>query len=112
MVGRWMPSNDSTRIPRTHIVLDTESSSVKVSGRTEHRFRCAVTSCDKMSRHGDTWLPTELQVHDGVLAVWEWVSARCKPKERTVLVAHNLGFDLRTTDAFVRLPATGWSLRQ
>jgi hypothetical protein len=43
--------------------------------------------------------------------MWEWVAERTQARARTVLVAHNLAYDLRITDAFGWLPANGWALK-
>ena len=37
--------------------------------------------------------------------LWEWIDQRCQKRARTVLVAHNLAYDLRISDAFGWLPA-------
>jgi hypothetical protein len=46
---------------------------------------------------------------NGVL--WDWITSRCRAKSRTVLVAHNLAYDLRISHAFTELPARGWQFR-
>lgn len=110
MGGYWIPENRSTRIPRAHICLDSEAVVTESPGGEVHTFRVAVTSLDKRSRKSDDWLPTLIAVHEDLEALWDWVTVHTKPKERTVLVAHNLGYDLRVCDAFTRLPARGWVL--
>jgi hypothetical protein len=42
--------------------------------------------------------------------LWAWVDDRCRPKARTVVVAHNLAYDLRICRAFTLLPQMGWEL--
>src|SRR5438132_11061342 len=69
-----------------------------------------MTSRDRRSHKNVDWQPTCFAVNDDVASLWDWVTGRCKAKERTVLVAHNLGYDLRVTDAFTQLPALGWVL--
>lgn len=43
-------------------------------------------------------------------ALWVDVEAFCKTSGRTILWAHNLGYDVRITQAFDILPALGWRL--
>lgn len=108
--GRWIGENRATRIPRTHICLDTESLIAETAKGQTHSFRCAVTSVDTLNRDNETWTSAPVAVHDEPMSVWRLVTATAKAKHRTVLVAHNLGFDLRVADAFSCLPALGWSL--
>lgn len=53
----------------------------------------------------------EERVHLTPQALWEAVSAFTLPRRRTVLVAHNLAYDLRISQAIRLLPALGWELR-
>jgi hypothetical protein len=108
--GRWIPENRATRIPRCHIVLDSESVVTKADGGEVHSFRCAVTSVDRLSNSTGEWIASPLTVHESSADVWKTVTGACRPKTRTVLVAHNLGFDLRVCDAFTHLTALGWSV--
>jgi len=110
IVGRKLTPNHASRIPRTHIVLDSEAIVTPDATGETHTFRCAVTSCDKMSRKTNDWLPPEYQEHNTSQGVWEWITDRAKPRERTVVVAHNAGYDLRITEAFSYLPQLGWTL--
>ena len=91
-------------------MLDSEAKITKGPGGETHTFRVAATSIDRMSRKSDDWQATKLAVHDSIGALWDWVSDNCKPRERTVLVAHNLGYDLRICDALNALPERGWAI--
>jgi hypothetical protein len=44
--------------------------------------------------------------------LWSYVSEIAQPRSRLVVVAHNLGFDLRISRALYILPTTGWHLKQ
>jgi hypothetical protein len=43
-------------------------------------------------------------------ALWEWVTDYSRPKTRTVIWAHNLGYDIRIAAAMDILPKLGWRL--
>lgn len=108
--GYWIPENRSTRLPRTHICLDSEAVIEKSDHGETHTFRCAVTSIDRRGHKDDEWRVHSIRTHPDTRSLWEWVTVEAKPKERTVLVAHNLGYDLRITEAFSVLPDLGWQL--
>lgn len=103
--------NAVTRVPRAFVYLDTETQRA-VDGRTElQSFRLAVAAFDSRKHHGDGWREREWFRATDVHALWKWIDSKAKTKARTVLVAHNLAFDLRISRAFVELPALGWKLR-
>jgi len=43
--------------------------------------------------------------------LWAYVSRTAEPRSRTVVCAHNLGYDLRISRALYLLPPLGWSLK-
>lgn len=108
--AHWIAPNESNRVPRVHIVLDSEAVVTQTARGEEHTFRCAVTSCDRMAKNGSKWLPTEWAEHADARSVWEWIDAKCRPRSRTVVVAHNAGYDLRVTDALDVLADLGYKL--
>jgi DNA polymerase type B, organellar and viral len=52
----------------------------------------------------------ESATFDSARALWEWVSSYCKAGERTVAIAHNLGYDVRIASVFEILPTLGFRL--
>jgi hypothetical protein len=42
--------------------------------------------------------------------LWQWITEFCRPKTRTVVWAHNLGYDIRIAAAMDILPKLGWRL--
>lgn len=108
--NRWLKPNESSRLPRTHIVLDSEAVIEETASGTVHRFRCAVTTCDKLSRRNNQWQEPQYAEHHSPREVWEWITGRTSERGRTIVVAHNSGYDLRITEAFTVLPSLGWEL--
>lgn len=103
-----MGANHVTRVPRAFVYLDTETHRTR-SGRGEiQTWRLAVAAFDGRRRDRKEPKPREWSEHLDPLELWEWVTARCQLKTRTVLVAHNLAVALRISDAFTHLPALGW----
>lgn len=106
----YVRHNQVTRVPRNFVYLDAEANAATKGRVQTQTFRLAVARYDRRSHKGDGWCePDELHTTSSE-ELWAWIDARCKPKARTVLVAHNLGYDLRLTDALRHLPALGWEL--
>lgn len=106
----YISGNKASRVPRTHIILDAESVIAETAKGEVHTFRVAVTSIDRMPKNGTTWMPTEYATHLTPADVWQWIDAHAKPRARTVVVAHNAGYDLRITDALTQLETLGYQL--
>lgn len=105
-VWHYVKRNHTTRIPRRHIFLDTESRWERKGNRRIQSWRlaCATYRTAEKGRaakesESDYVSPTQL---------WRDVSAFTKRRHRTVLWAHNLGFDVRISEAFQVLPKEGW----
>lgn len=108
--AHWIRPNESTRLPRRHIVIDTEARQTEqVGGRTQ-TFRLACAAFDHQRKAGSPWAATERGDFTTPQALWEWVDARTQEGRRTIVVAHNLAYDLRVGAAFDVLPAMGWTL--
>lgn len=106
--AHYVRHNAVTRVPRAFVYLDTETHR-RQEGRSEiQTWRLAVTAFDTRRHDGKGWKAREWADHDDPRALWDWITDHCRTKTRTVLVAHNLAFDLRISDAFTHLPALGW----
>jgi hypothetical protein len=104
----YVKPNESARIPRRHIFLDTEAVQEPVPGGEVQTWRLAV-ACFYSALAGrkvkERWgryaTPRKL---------WIDVDTHCGSHDRTVLWAHNLSYDVRISDAFAILPQLGWRL--
>lgn len=106
--AHYVRHNATTRVPRSHVYLDTEAYRTKV-GRTERQtFRLAVAAHDARSHKGDGWRDRRWYQATDTAGLWLWISGCCRSKARTVLVCHNLAYDMRISNAFAELPACGW----
>lgn len=108
----YLKPNEVTRVPRTFVYLDSEAHQHEEGPTKVQRFRLAVTACDRRYHHRDGWREREWGEHYDPAALWEWVDERCATKARTVIVAHNLAYDLRITDALRLLSRRGWRLER
>ena len=104
----WIRPNHQCRIPKRHVVFDTESKSV-FRGTTEiQSWRMAAAI---RFRHGlKTGDQAEACVFQSAGDLWQWVTDFCRPETRTVVWAHNLGYDIRISEALSILPTLGWRL--
>lgn len=106
--AHYVGHNAVTRIPRAFVYLDTEAHRAR-DGRSElQTFRLAVAAYDQKRHDGNGWKERDWHRSTDPADLWVWITSKCRAKSRTVLVAHNLAYDLRIADAFTQLPALGW----
>ena len=106
----YLRVNHVTRLPRRHVVIDTETRETVTSSGRVQTFRLACAAFDHQTKAGRDWRPTERATFTDPEALWDWIEARTRDGQRLVVVAHNMAFDLRIADAFTILPARGWEL--
>lgn len=106
--NHWIRHNHQNRIPSRWVAFDTEArKEQRRDGETQTwRVGCAVrwrTDLKTGNQATFDWFKTPEDL-------WQWVTAFCKPKSRTVVWAHNLGYDIRIAQAMDILPKLGWRL--
>jgi len=107
-VWHYVRPNEQTRVPRSLIVFDTEASTARVPGGHEQTWKVAVAWFSK-SRKGRAPVQSE-GVYLTPVDLWQAVTDHCRRSGRTVMWAHNLGYDARISSAFLDLPQLGWAL--
>lgn len=97
-----------TRIPLRHVFVDTEAHREWRNGVDTQSWRCGVGIYATRNRRGEyeSYSRDYLSPQD----LWDDVSNFTDSGGRTVLWAHNLGYDIRIADVFTILPRLGWSL--
>lgn len=106
--GHYIRKNEVSRIPRRHVIFDTESVTQRQGGSDIESWRYGVASyCDYTDR--GTWRITTHGYSDPA-QLWADISAFTRPKKRTVVWAHNVSFDLRISDGLRVLANTDWTL--
>lgn len=106
----YLRPNDALRYPRRHICLDTEAIVKRTARGEKHTFRCAVASFDRIDSGTLEPASSERHTFTDTASVWEFLTSKAVAKERTIVWAHNLAYDLRVSAAFDHLPAMGWQL--
>lgn len=102
-------ANEQTRIPRRFIYLDTEARQ-KVETQKVQTWRLGVTAFTRSDNPTKEWSEPNYVTHDDPTGLWQYVDGRTVRRARTVLVAHNLAYDLRIARAFHIVPKFGWRL--
>jgi hypothetical protein len=104
----YIKPNETTSVPRKHIFLDTESRKQATPfGQVQHWGIGVV--CYREQRPDRN--PREAwETFDDPVLMWRAVDAYCGRSGRTILWAHNLGYDARISDVFELLPSMGWTL--
>lgn len=105
-VWHYVRRNETIRIPRRHIFLDTESTSERTRKGHVQRWRLGVAAT-RTAEKGRT-ARESFGVYDSPVDLWRAVEMATKPRHRTVLWAHNLGYDVRISESFDVLPSLGW----
>lgn len=106
LIGR----NHVTRVPRTFVYLDSEAHQTMRAGARVQSFRLAVAAVDRRYHHRDAYAPRTTERFTDPAVLWKWISSWCRPKSRVVVVAHNLAYDLRVTNALRHLTEAGFTL--
>jgi hypothetical protein len=108
--AHWLRANHVTRLPRRHVVLDTEACETVSGSSRVQTFRVGCAAFDHQTKAGREWRPTQRATFQTPAELWGWVTERTRPGQRLVVVAHNMAYDLRISDAFTILPRLGWVL--
>src|SRR5688572_6467690 len=101
--------NEMTRIPQRHVFIDTEAHSERRHGTETQRWRCGYAVYAKRERDGR--YTTNDSSYSDPKTLWDNVSDFASGTGRTIVWAHNVGYDIRIASVFEILPALGWSLK-
>lgn len=107
---RWrnVRKNETTRLPRRHIFIDTEARIERMGRGHEQTWRLGVAQFASNVKNG------KAKCHEKTYAtpetLWEDVVAFAARDGRTIVWAHNIGYDIRISNVFGILPSLGWRL--
>lgn len=104
----YVRASGTMRFPRRHVFLDTEAHTVKTGKAYTQQWRVGVATFREAPKNRPARIDTRVYYDPGPL--WTDVDAFAKPRHRTVLWTHNLGYDLRISGALEALPRMGWAL--
>lgn len=106
--AHWIRHNEQNRIPPRWVAFDSESHRAYYR---DGEFQTHMLSAAIRWRHGlKTGDHAESRVFWSPKELWEWITEYCRPGQRTIVCAHNLGHDVRITQALTILPGLGWEL--
>lgn len=106
--AHWIKHNQQERMPTRMVTFDTEARS-EHDDKTETqswRVGCGIRFRTDL-KTGDR---AEAKVFSDPQSFWEWVAEYTIEGHRTVVWAHNLGYDVRISRMFDILPSLGFSL--
>lgn len=106
--NHWIRHNHQNRIPSRWIAFDTEAVKEKTpTGEIQTWRMGGAVKWRSDLKGGDC---AEFEYFSSPEALWTWVTEFCRPKQRTVVWAHNLGYDARISQMMDILPRLGWRL--
>lgn len=108
----WIKHNATTTTPNRHIWLDCEAHEHRAGDNRVQTWRLACTALDRRENSRKPWRETQWQTHYTPADLWEYVDRSTKRRARTVVWAHNLGYDLRISQALDHLDAYGWAIHR
>lgn len=94
------------RYPRAHVFMDTRPQVRQSRGVYEHTWAMGAVWFRRQPKGGK--LEESMRTYLDVRELWEDVDRFACNKGRTVIWTHNLGYDIRVSEALVRLNALGW----
>lgn len=98
-----------TGIPARHVVIDTEARLEYAGGVQTQTWELGAATFIDLTRKGSE-RDGVVELYDTPGDLWRAVSAYCRPHQRLIVWAHNLGYDLRISRGLDELPRLGWKL--
>ncbi len=108
--AHWIKPNESNRLPRRHVIFDCEAHRTLTPHGENQTFRLACGQMVHTSKAGRDWIVGPMQHFSDPASLWQWIESCGIDGRRLVVLAHNLAYDLRVSEAFTQLPALGYSL--
>lgn len=110
--GHYIKENKLSRIPRRWIYLDCEADIEWRAGAQHQSWRLGVTCYEHRDNAKRRWTTPEWRGHNDTAELWTYIASCTRPQARTVVVAHNIGYDLRISRAIFELIDLGWEVDQ
>lgn len=106
--AHWVKGNEQNRIPKRWIAFDTEAKAATTQDGEVQSWRMAAAM--RWRRDVRAKNVPESAIFSDPVSLWIWVTDFCVSEVRTVVTAHNLGYDVRISQALEILPRLGWRL--
>ena len=108
--AHWFRENKANRYPRRIVCLDSEAYRNESEKGERHSLRLAFATFDRIDKQTREPKTSEDSAFVDSAELWDWIIGKTTQKERLVVFAHNLGYDLRLTEALTILPSQGWEV--
>lgn len=95
-------------VPTRVVALDTESVRTKEAGFDVQRWRLGATAAAHFDSHSEKWSRPRLIRHATPESLWMAVAGEARPEQRTIVIAHNLSYDLRISRGLELTSAMGF----
>ena len=102
----------STRVPRRYVFLDTEARRTRSHGVETQVWRCGVTAEIHWQSKEQQWSRPAYLEHKTPESLWQTIAEASRVDARTVVVAHNLSYDLRISDGLRILCDLGYEIEK
>lgn len=104
----YIRENKAARVPRRVIVLDVQTRSEYADGGETQLWRCASATFIHWTNAGR--MIYEQRSYTSADTLWSDIGDFTRPRQRTILYAHNLPVKLRVSQGLRHLPRQGWKL--
>ena len=108
--AHYLHPQKTSKWPRRYVFMDTEAFREKRGESERQTWRLGVTATVNYRDGSRSWSEPALARHPTPESLWERVTGFARKNQRTVVVAHNLAYDLRISQGMDALPAMGWAL--
>src|SRR5271170_1323532 len=110
--AHWLHPQKTSRVPRRFVFFDTEAWRDLKNGGETQTWRLGVSACVKWREASQSWSPIETERHGTKESLIERIVSYARKSARTVVVAHNLAYDLRIGGLLVGLVGQGWTIER
>lgn len=110
--AHWLHPQKSSRIPRRYVFFDTEAYRDPIPGGESQRWRLGCAAYVKWREASRTWSPVEPVRYSTQDELIDGITSYGRKDARTVVAAHNLGYDLRIGGIIDGLLARGWAIEK
>jgi hypothetical protein len=110
--GHYIKENQLSRVPRRWVYLDCEADVDYRAGAQFQSWRLGVVCLEHRDNRKRQWTAPVWATHHDTRELWTQISDFTRPEARTIVVAHNIGYDLRISRAIFELLDLGWHVDQ
>lgn len=110
--AHYLHAQKSSRIPRRFIFFDTEAHRDPIPGGESQRWRLGCAAYVKWREVSRSWSPVEPVRYNTQDELIDGITEWSRKDARTVVVAHNLAYDLRISGLLPGLLVRGWKIEK